>query len=75
MGALRLRPKADGEDALKRVYFLSYLEWMGDFNAARCESFEARTNAEAREKAASLFPTRRASWVWLKCVTTRHVKL
>lgn len=63
---------------MKRVYFLSYLEWVGEyptgFNAGRCKSFEARTDAEAREIAAELLPER-ASWPFLRCVTERRVSL
>lgn len=58
----------------KRTYYLSYLEWLGHFNAGRCQSFEARTDAEAREKAATLLPSR-ATFARMKCVTERIVAL
>lgn len=74
---------------MKRVYYLSYLEWRDGMNVGRCHSFEASTDAEARSLAAEhlagietrpsrdgLKPdTGTTSWHRLRCATERAVRL
>lgn len=62
---------------MRRVYFLSYLEWNGRMNIGRCHSFETDLDATARQIAAEHLATRsgRTSFARLRCQTERPVRL